>query len=51
MFKEITALLIIAEILGAGSLAMLILMLKKDANINKDEIETFANLLKQILYN
>ncbi|GAG56042.1 unnamed protein product, partial [marine sediment metagenome] len=27
-----------------------ILMLKQDTNINKDEIETFANLLKEILY-
>jgi hypothetical protein len=28
-----------------------ILMLKKDTNINKDEIEAFANLLKEIIYN
>jgi len=27
-----------------------ILMLKQDTNINKDEIEAFANLLKEILY-
>ncbi|MHA1235878.1 MAG: ADP-ribosylation factor-like protein, partial [Promethearchaeota archaeon] len=33
-----------------GSNPYYILMLKKDASINKDEIETFANLLKQILY-
>ena len=33
-----------------GSNPYYILMLKQDTNINKDEIETFANLLKQILY-
>ncbi len=33
-----------------GSSPYYILMLKQDTNINKDEIETFANLLKQILY-
>ena len=33
-----------------GSNPYYILMLKRDTNINKDEIETFANLLKEILY-
>ena len=33
-----------------GSSPYYILMLKQDTNINKDEIEMFTNLLKQILY-
>ena len=33
-----------------GTTPYYILMLKQDSNINKDEIDTFANLLKEILY-